>query len=359
MAWTSSAPTSLRWLLAAVITALFLAVPSSRVQAAPAPALVALEGLAFRNIVATGDMYVMLRFEMPLSDGTPSTSTAWCAELDNETGCTANPPAPDDPFSLPRGNAWVAYYTASRAFIHEQVIPPRVGFGLVGIYFAPGHGLTWQDTTAELCIQSASAPTYDAVVISCAALSWNGGATTAAAITSLQSNLVQQVTTLESERQLPPRSLVNGASKITYLGRPFALEALNVMDRIVPDAFQTGSGVVLGDYVAPSGDTALQTQVGGEAAATGLTAALSSVGLSFFGLSGPNAALFLFILPVGLLSAALAYGITRETSWAGIALVSWLIIGTWMRAPTVSVVMALLAVMAIGFSWWIVRKATG
>ncbi len=349
---------SSRRLLAAALLVLFMFLaPGDTARAAAAPDLTALDGLCFENLVQDGDQFCALRFDLPVSDGTPSTSTAWCAELEDQTGCDADPAAPTDPFSLPRGTAWVTFYTADRALLQEQVIVPRIGFGLGGVYFSPGHGLTFNDATAEICVETAGVPTFDAVVISCIPPSWNGGDDQDAARASLEVQIVSQMVTLESERLLPRGALVNGVGKITITGRPFALEALNTMDRIIPDAFQTGSGPLLtSDYTAPSGDTALQTQLGGESAASGLTAALSSVGAAFLGMSGPNTALFLLILPAGLGTAALAFVMTKSTAWAGLGLVSWLLIGMWMRAPTVSVVFTALAVLILPLAWWIVRK---
>ncbi len=206
---TFSRANSRRLLGAALLVLFMFLAPGDRVRAAAAPALTALDGLCFENLVQDGDQFCALRFDLPITI-TQGVSDAWCAELEDETGCDADPAATTDPFSLPRGTAWVTFYTNDRADIQDQVIVPRIGFGLGGVYFGPGHGLTFNDATAEICVETAGGPTFDAVVISCIPPSWNGGADQDAARTSLEIQIVSQMVTLESERLLPRGALVNG-----------------------------------------------------------------------------------------------------------------------------------------------------
>ena len=318
--------------------------------AAASPDLEIYEVFAYRSLNTASDLVFIVRGELPLG----STSTpAWCAQLTDTEGCELVPVAPTAPTSLPSGLASVTMYSAwdgATGDLEEKVQVPRVDHLLGGLYFGPGHGFAWEDPAIVVCLES-SAIAFTPDALACIHPQWEAGTAAgpvSTAQTALKTNIVQMMLNLQYEKLLPQGSLVTQAGKITVTGRIYALEAFPLMDRLIPDVFQaaTAQSVLTDDYVPVTADSLLQIQIDADSATSTFVTAMDNLAAAQFGVSGTTLTV-LAVLGVGALAAGIVYTGSKSSVLSSFAFFSILIMGTWVRAPTVAVVFTILAILIL------------
>ncbi len=336
----------------------FLVTPESA-RAAASPTIFISEAYAYRSLNTPGDLVFIIRGELPLG----STSTpAWCAELTDTDGCELTPPTPVAPTSLPLGLASVIMYTAwdgVAGVLEEMVQVPRVGHLLGGLYFGPGHGFTWEDPNIVVCLNS-SAVAFAPHAQACTPPNWDGGTVAGPVSTAqdaLETRIVQVVLNLQETKLLAQGSLVTQAGKVTIAGRVYALEAFPLMDRLIPAAFQaaTAQSVISDDYVPVTADSLLQLKLDAESATSTFVLAMDTVAFAFFGIDGTTLTV-LAMLGIAALAAGIVFTGTKNPVLSSFAFFSLLIMGTWVRAPTVAVVFTLIAILIIPTMAYFLRK---
>ena len=335
----------------------FLCFSTPAAAADPSPEIDIYEAHAYRSLNDPGDLFVLIRYELPLEDA--AGGAAWCAELTDDDGCDEDPPAPTAPASLPRGVAQISFYTdGADGTLEERVQAPRIDNALGGLYFGPGHGFTWADADIRICVES-SATYFSPAAKTCAGPRWEAGTVSgpvAAAREALEDDLLQVMTGLQDARFLPLGTLVSNAGKITLSGRVFANEAFPIMDRVVAGAFQTGQeAIITAGYTPVAGDSALQIAIDATATASTFRSAVNTVGAAYFGLSGTTLLVFA-VLIAGFAAGGFVYHATRAPVLASFAFFFPLIVGTWLRAPTIAVIFTIIAILTIPTAAMLIRK---
>lgn len=341
---------------AAIFFALAMAltiIPSASATGGPAPTLSTNQANCYRNMIDDGDIYCLIRYELPTfvtATPPPGSAEAWCAELVDQAGCTADPVEPTNETSQITDSAFVTLYQncgvdCSTGTLESQVRTPRINHALGGAYLAPGHAVTWGDPTVNGCVQS-STTLFTVPSISCVPVTWNAAATDQTSQrTQLGSDLVGNLVSIESNRNRALYSYVQN-NLITSAGRILSVEALSVMDQIIPERFQAASFSSQDeDWATPTGSLALQDSLDATAAGTDLPTAFANLGSILFGISG-GAMATLFFLMLGIIAFFRISGMTGDMVMGAQGLVAVGMVGIYVRGPTISVV----AVAAVGFS---------
>jgi hypothetical protein len=227
------------------------------VQAQSAPTLYALEARAWRSLLYTDDVLVVVEFNLPQQttvaptpvSGTPE---AWCAWLGDQTGCGTNPVQPDFPTSLLASAAFVTLcdltgtstncLNAGGGLLLSQTRIPRIYYGLAGVYLGPGSG-AWGDTSLHMCVESGTL--FVTGQSNCTTISWNSEANTQAAQRDeFGQDMRAMLLNIQDLRNLPRNSLVAG-NLITSAGRVLATEAFTYAPNIAPTYFQAAAELVV------------------------------------------------------------------------------------------------------------------
>ncbi len=192
-------------------------IPSVHATGGPAPTLSTDQADCFRNVVSDGDIFCLIRYDLPTfvtATPPPVSAEAWCAELVDQDGCTADPVEPTNETSQITDSAFVTLYQncgvdCSTGTLESQVRTPRINFALGGAYLAPGHAVTWGDPTVNGCVQS-STTLFTVASISCIPVTWNSAAVDQASqLIQLGSDLVGDLRSLETDRNLSLFSYVS------------------------------------------------------------------------------------------------------------------------------------------------------
>ena len=348
--------------LYAVLTFLFLVVMPVYVDAsgAPhaAPTVTLNEIQAYQNVVATGDILFLFRYELELL--TPAGAVAWCDELTDTDGCSDTPSNPTAPTSLSTGLAELRFYTdAALTDLRLQTDVPRIDHALGGLYAGTGHGLAFDSGTARACVES-SATFFTVQSTACSPILWRGAADLAATEILLGADMVQLVLNLQDARELAAGELVSGTGLITTAagesGQLFALEAFAIADRIVPAVFQTSGSLVLPGHTVPTGRTALQQSLDTQTSGGTVDLALAAVGQEFFGASGRQLAILGVLTGMLFLGGFVSYATKGDPAWTIIAAWVPVVLGSWFAAPTIAVIFTAMSVMAMLAVLWVARK---
>ncbi len=356
----------LKALLLAILLSTFMPMPSA--FAVAATDVFAYEAYAFRSIVATDDLFIVMRYELPIST-VDTTTDAWCLELNDSTGCDADPAAPTDPTSLVRGVASATIYENGygTAAPTEQVTLNRIGHALAGIYIDAGNPITDPDTgtwgtsgVTEVCIES-STTLYTSPTHECTFPVWSAAANTQIdqrdSLAVLMAGPSGPMVNLESARLEPDNTYINGINLITPTGSVFALEAFSFMDRIIPSAFQLGaSDSVVTAIATPSSESAIQQSIDATAVASGITQDIENVAQQYIGTSGPTLAIAGIFLGSVVLGGMM-WSFTKSQPLAILGFLSPLTWGMWLRAPTFAVIATMIVVFATLGTWYFIRKA--
>lgn len=329
------------------------------VLAAASPPVSSDAALATRNIIESGDLYFLARFELPLQSsgfGTPvTTPEAWCAQLTDLTGCSGTTSDPEDPTSIRDQAAFVTLYSDTSATIVEaQITLQRVGHSLTGIYLPPGHGITWGDTNQRVCIES-SPILFSPISKQCIPVTWNAAASdTGSQRDQLAADLVSQLEILEALSNLGKNFyIVNG--KVTTNGTALALEALNVMPQIVPQAFQAASAQSIATaYATPSTGLASQNAIDATRTATGQAAQSAAASQELFGNNTMWGAFSAMLVGFGF-----AYGVffvTGERVMSVVTMLTVEMVFMYNGWPTVSVVAVTAFLLSIIATWFVLQR---
>jgi len=352
--------------LITVITAIGMSPTPVSATAHPAPDVFTNSANCFRNIIQTGDLYCLVRYELPTyttATPPPAAPEAWCAELVNTDGCITDPVEPTFETSLITNAAFITLYTdcdiapayCSSGVIQAQVRMPRINHSIGGVYISDASTITWGDTTVNACIESSDL-LFSVQSSDCLPVAWN----TAEANQTDQRNqlgrtLLDELRAVETSRHLPLNSYVAN-SFLSTGARVLALEALSVMDQIIPAYFQAASQTALiTPYATPEGSLALQVSIDATAAATDIPAAFVDLGDTVAGISGGAMATIFF----GILAVLFFFWVYKKTGeyvlpTAGFITVG--MIGIWVRGPTVSVIAVAAVVMSMIAAMFILRK---
>ena len=358
--------------LAAVLILVFVALamfaPKTSAIGGPAPTLNTNSVNCYRNIIDAGDLYCLIRYELPtFTTGTPPPGSpeAWCAELIDQDGCITDPVEPTNETSVIQDAAFVTLYQncgvdCTTGTLEHQGRIPRINHALGGAYLSAGHAVTWDDPTVNGCVESSST-LYTVQSQSCFAVVWHTAATDLESQrTVLGTALVGDLRSIESARGLQIGSLVTGSNLVSIAGRELAKEALSVMDQIVPERFQAASAAaIVTGYATPTGDTALQTDLDTTASGTDLVAAFADLGNTLAGLSGGAMATIMF-LAVALIAFWWLHKRTDEYVIPSFGFVTVAMIGVFVRGPSVSVVaVAAVALSLVGAMFMLRKVPTG
>ena len=351
--------------LAIVLATGLVALSVTHVQAAPAPTVAVAELRAYRNVVQTGDLFFLVRYELSLqltAFPTPvTTPEAWCQYLRTQTGCTGSAASPTDPTSLQPNYALASLYSScntdcSTGTLEQQEQPPRVGHGLAGFYVSPGHTLTWGSTAMRGCIEASSA-VFAPSARSCTSVNWNTAASTASAqLTQLGGDLRTVLRTLEPLRAVPRNTYVSN-NLVTTAGRVLAYEALPGLERLIPTYFQAASQAAGPGFATPNPATplALQQRLDATATATAFGATLGATGSALLGVSGGAFATILFFA-LGGVAAGFMFKLTQQPVLAVLAFIAPPLVGMFVRGPSVSAVLVGVAALALPAVFFVVKK---
>lgn len=318
----------------------------------PAPTLNTNSANCFQNIVEDGDIYCLMRYELPTfvtATPPPISPEAWCAELVDQDGCTADPVEPSNETSLITGAAFVTLYQncgvdCTTGTLESQVRTPRINHALGGAYLAPGHAVTFGDVTVNGCVES-STTLFTVASQDCIPVTWSVATSDQASQrTALGTQLAGDLVSIESNRNLSLFSYVSN-NLITSAGRILSVEALSVMDQIIPERFQAASFDSQDEaFATPTGSLALQDSLDAKAGAADISTAFDNLGTSVLGISGGAMATILFLM-FAVASFAWFHSKTKSLPMATASAVTIATIGMYTRGPTVSVI----AVAAVGF----------
>ncbi len=320
----------------------------------------AYEAYAFRSIVATDDLFIVMRYELPISTAV-STNDAWCAELNDADACDGDPAAPTDPTSLVRGSAFATLYSDGYGgTLVEQVTLTRIDHALTGIYVDAGHSITFGNAVTQVCIES-STTLFTSPTVECLSLVWSAATNTEQGqrddLAAVMAGPTGPMVNLQSARLQSANTYISGVNLITPAGQVFALEAMSFMDRIIPNAFQLSAGPSITTAIAtPSSDSDIQQMLDATAVASGITQDLENVGQQYLGLSGATTALTAtLVVAFGL--GGLMWSLTKSPALAILGTLTPLTWAMWVRAPTFAVIAAMIAVFATLGTWYFIRKA--
>lgn len=354
-----------------------------------APTVNAYNARCWRTILQANDLLCIIRYQLPqqtTSIPTPvSGAQAWCVYLANQGGCTSTSGAvsPTDPTSLQYGtlSAWATICSLAtgqtgctgefdnsagtpiaggQLFSEDRV--PRIGHGLAGHYFSPGHGITWGSTAMNYCIE----PSSDFSTTStpaCVVMTFNGDANTQSAQRDrLESDIVAMVVDIQTARGLPTGSYTTG-SRLNAAGRILALEGYVYMDQVVPEAFQAAANqAVQTPYSGtPAGVVVLETRI---AAQTDKFVARSQAAGAEWGISGGFYTTLVFMF-FGAVAALGVFRFARDTEGTGgrdavpLAVMAFLTIsfvGVFLGGPSLSVILVSVTILAAVGGWAILAK---
>ncbi len=364
-------------LLSLLIAAVLLTIPATSVFAVSAPDMDITSPICYRNLIYDGDIYCQSVYHLPTfttSAPPPTNPEAWSQYLADKTGTSTSTGLsagarvdPVDATSLLSDHAFVQIYRnysagvgtlpAASSILENTRRIARVDYALTGLYMSQGNAISWGDLSVSLCVISSDDPAiFTTQTGDCELVQWNNAASDQESQRAqLGIDTLNNLLTLESLRSVSNNSYVVG-EKISSSGRIFVLEALAVMDDLIPFYFQASGGRSIVDaYATPTGSNALQTALDTEAATTGMPTAFNNMGANLFNISGGAFATIVFIL-FGLIMFVILFSFTKEPIIPTTGFLTLLMIGSFLRAPTVSVLGVLIVVLSLIAGMFIMRK---
>lgn len=332
--------------------------------AAAAPDVFLYRAYAQRNIVSTGDIVLTARYQLPTYTGAiPVAAEEWCAQLVDTAGCTTDPVEPEAPTSLANGLAFVRLRSVSTGANRGEQQIKRIGHGIIFLYIGVGHGLTWGDTDLELCIESGasdkSGNPFSPTSESCTAgIDWSPeDSDTSEQRDDWGQAILSIMRELEQENSVAYGTYVTNNSKVTVLGQVFTREQIIPAEKLVPTVFATGaSALVSSAYATPlATERALTQRLAATATASTTGQAIEGASTEFVGLRGNTSAAFIMVL-IGFVAAGAAGGASRNAFVGGVAFFAGPIIGVFLNAPPVHVLIAVLFVLSIPLALLIAGK---
>ncbi len=362
-------------LLSVLIAAVLLIVSSTSVFAVTAPDITINSPVCYRNIIYSGDIYCQSIYQLPTYTTTapPANPEAWSQYLADQTGTslatgltTGARVDPVEATSLLTDHAYVQIYRnysagagtlpAASSILENTRRIARIDYALTGLYMSTGNALTWGAADTALCVISSDDPTiFTGQSGDCELVQWNSASSDQESQRAqLGLDTLNNLLTLESFRSVSNNSYVVG-EKISSSGRIFVLEALAVMDEVIPFYFQASGGQsILDPYATPTGSNALQIQLDTEAATTGLPLAFTNMGNNLFGISGGAFATIVFLI-FGLLIFIILYSFTKEAIIPTAGLLTMIMIGSF-AGVSVAVIGVVIVILSLIAAMFIMRK---
>lgn len=354
------------WLIATVLAVALASLSSTPVFAAHTnPNLNLNQALAFRHVVETDDLLVLIWYELPKAEWrTPAAGMAGAHMV--VTSCLAADQTAIKDTSDWANDCWTSLNEAivvqtlwdgagGTSNLKSLRALPRVGHGLSAVYLKAGHGLTWNTTTFQTCIEG-SASTWTTVPRTCLNLNWQDSASLTATPAVIEPWLVQLMLNLQQSNALPKNTFVSGA-KITQTGTIFPREAFPVIMSIVPGAFFVGIAQAFQDF-SPSTATPLSSSISTEAQASTVWKSVNSVRAEYLGVSVRTFG------AIGFMLAALAVAIGAMMTMGNPAMAAFLgamvvAVGVFMDLVPLAAVFVALAVMVVLGGAWLFRRVPG
>lgn len=248
------------------------------------------EANAFRNVALSGDLLYILRYELPT------------AEWNAPTG-----PGAFAAFSE-------IYSDSTEATLHGRRVTPNTGDGLTGLYFAPGHRLTWNSSTIEFCI-TGNPVTFGATVLQrCVIPVYNDGSTLSVTSTVLGTALLSMMTNLEQDAaQVPGTYVANGF--ITTDGAVFPIRAFQPITTVAPQVFFGAVGRFNQSQYTPVAQGAFSSTTSSNARSSTLWQRIETVAAENLSIKG-NAlgAITMLIVTIGTMAVSMV--LTKSSAHA-------------------------------------------
>jgi len=207
------------------------------------------ESKCFRSINEADDLYCGIRFNLPTFETLtppPVTPEAWCQELNDKLGCITDPVDPVAPQSLNPDLVFVTFWKdclpadCSVGTLLDSVTAPRIGHAISGVYMEAGHGVSWEDSTVNGCVEVNPLQFTSASQI-CMPVLW---AVADNDVDDQRNELgvwfLNQLLALEIEHTTGLNFYVQN-NRITDAGKTYVLEALNIADRLLGGFFRASS----------------------------------------------------------------------------------------------------------------------
>lgn len=343
-----------RWLvaiIAAVVGAVVVAVPSVFAQAVTPVTMNLNEAQAFTNVAQQGDLLVLIRYELPL-DEWQTTTPAFMSDVD----CVDDEAPRDSCYtSLVSGIALHTMYDNDPddgGLLLGSRTLPRIGHGLSGLYFAPGHGITPSSLDVQTCIEG-SATVFSPVPQTCITLQWNVTTDLAETRTDAPATLIQMALNLDDASDYAFRMI--DQNLISDFGVIFFTEAFGVFLKAVPGAFVLGVETVFEDFNSTATPTALETGIQGTAQSSQAYLTVDHAARQYLGMSVRTLG-SMMVGVVAMVAVAGSYAWTRSTEIAALFAVPFVGFGVWMDWIPVGAAFALLAVTLVVGAIWVFRR---
>lgn len=338
-----------------------------------APPFSIYEAYGYRNILQTGDFFILVRYELNESDD-GAANTYWCQEiyLGYPAGCELSPPSPSFPESLKAGYISLKYYDYNGQVQTDQPKIPRIGGGLAGIYNpAPASDWGWDTTnTAEVCLESSSFyfqssyPDCTTVILRESTVpsnaSYTGGQLALGTELGGSSGILYN---LESNLNLPINTLVSGVGQVTPFGQRYAEESLKGITYVAVDGsdtavFQLGTESVYGNegFQRKTGESKLQTEIDLEATNSGATQSFTIAADEYLGLDGTLLAALIFGFAAIMLGAT-TMATTKSAPFSIAAAALVMTSSIFVRGVSIGFLFTGLSILIVlGSYYWIRRQ---
>ena len=319
---------------------LLLGLPVSRAFAAPLsvlPTTINLyEANAFRNVVQSGDLLYIMRYELPVAQWDPPTGPGAFAALTE------------------------LYSDSSETILLGRRVTPVTGDGLTGIYLAPGHGLTWNSATIEFCI-TGDPITFGATTLQvCTIPVYNDGSTLSATSTVLGSVLLTMMSNLEQAADKTPTTYVSGGF-ITTEGVPFAQYAFQPITSVAPQVFFGALNRFNESAYTPVAKGSFVTTTETAAESSTFFQNLKAVAAENISIKG-NALGFMGIFVVAIGTGAFTMVMTRSSEHAvpfaaSAIFIIFFAIAVPLKFVSMEVMFTVLALITLVALFWITKRA--
>lgn len=256
------------------------------------------EAHAFEHVLETDDLLILVRYELPTDDWRSADYMVdhTCDDVDDLDDNCWN--------SLETGMVLHTLYDDDRdtGMLSGVRTISRIGHSLSGIYLEAGHGLTWDDTSYETCVEGSST-TFSPVPNACFTLFWHSSDDLASTSAVIEPYLVQMALNIEEEFPKTPTTFVN-MDKITDEGVRFAREAFPAIMSVVPGAFFAGVDHAFDDFGPDATPTDLESGIETAAQASSVWQSAEDVAGEYFGMSVGTWGSVLTLLVAGVVVAA-------------------------------------------------------
>ena len=307
------------------------------------------EAQGFQNVLETGDLLVLVRYKLPITEWQTYMLDATCDDVtDVEDTCYT---------SLTSGTALQTLYDADRSTgtLRGSRSLPRIANGLSGLYFAAGHGLTFGTAAYDACIEGSST-LFSPMPTSCMAISWQASTSIAGNQTVMGNILPSVVLNLQEAASASTNSYVE-ADKITLRGMVFAREAFSLINSAVPGAFGVSVAGANFEFAPTVTAGSLATELQTAAQSSDAYLGVQAVSLQLFGVSVHTFGAFAtFIVGVIVIVSLVGFASPQVAAIAFLLVATFGVLMFFVPVQLLFVVLAILIVL--GFQWLYRRLPT-